>query len=221
VVGAEDGEEGSAEPTGPAVEQLTPSSFGFSFSVEPEVEELEVAAAWGTYSRGPSETLTSEAGNPVLVWKREPAGGTLTLDLSAGQIEPVAPDSSRPDVVVRGRVRDHDGQRLVTLFLVNDQEEPEQRKDEAWLFQAELRVREPSDAPVFVRRRPAQAEVPAVDREEQRRLDMLYRENVEFASGHGVAVAAEVSADDPTRSGVEDRRCPRLRGAADGRAERR
>ena len=52
---------------------LIPSSFGMTFSVNPEATEIDVSAAWGQYLREKSEYLVSEkTGNPRLVWKRYP-----------------------------------------------------------------------------------------------------------------------------------------------------
>ena len=53
---------------------------------------------------------------------------------------PFAPVDEAPDVFVRGRVLRGGRHRVVDLFLVNDQEQPERNRDEAWLFQAKLAV---------------------------------------------------------------------------------
>ena len=58
------------------------------------------------------------------------------------------PDAEQPEVFVRGVVRPPTaaGEKIVTLFLVNDQEAPETNQDEAWLFQAQLAIRAPDGA---------------------------------------------------------------------------
>ncbi len=66
---------------------------------------------------------------------------------------------------------------LVTLFLVNDQEERASRRDEAWLFQAELAVFAGGE-PVFVRRRLPDSMIASPDRAEARTLEMAYRDEV-------------------------------------------
>jgi hypothetical protein len=89
---------------------------------------------------------------------------------------------------------------LVTLFLVNGQLEPATNRDSAWLFQPELVVRgsgETDGTAVFLRR-PTNDVV--VDDPERDHLDLIYRRRVEFAVGHGVAIHAETSANDPTRA---------------------
>ena len=142
-VSEDSGEEGTPEVAPPAVDQLMPSTFGMSFVVEASCRRLVVTASWGAYERGPSETLESEAGTSLRVWKRRQAGGRdLTVDLpDDGDLAELEPDPEQDEVVVRGRARLRDGRRIVTLFLVNSQSERQRGGDAAWLFQAELAVR--------------------------------------------------------------------------------
>ena len=90
---------------------------------------------------------TEQAEVKVKVWQRVPCGGKLTIDLVEGVVSHRAPDGEHPEVRVQGTVRDKNanGDRLVTLFLVNAQQEPEENKDAAWIFQPELIVRAASD----------------------------------------------------------------------------
>lgn len=193
-------------------QSLVPSSMGLTFCVGPEVESLEVEARWGRYERVPNDEhdivkprRNRETGREepvkVKVWRREPCGGRVTFDLNDGPIRPAMPDATQREVRLQGTVRTNaKGERLVTLFLVNGQLEPEDNKDRAWLFQPEVVVHAPSgadDRKVF-RRRPTNDVV--VDDDERDRLALIYRNRVEFAVGHGVAVHADVSLDDPTRA---------------------
>ncbi len=150
---------------------------------------VEVEATWGHYRRVRSENPihVTDAGNPKLVWKRRTAGGKLPLALQPGEVKPLVPDTEQSNVFVRGVVRPPTttGEKIVTLFLVNDQEAPETNQDEAWLFQAKLELRAPTGADVF-RRRPSGES--ASDDAERAALAMLYRDKVEFAVGHGVSV---------------------------------
>ena len=131
------------------------------------------------------------------MWRREPRGGTIRIPLNGGRLDPQAPDAEYGDVVVSGIVRANDEATVVTLFLVNEQEEQAQLRDEQWLFQAELSVAAAGEAPVFIR--PHAASTAAGD-DEVASLDMLYRNEVEFAAGHGTAVHVVVDADDQTRA---------------------
>ncbi|HHM12282.1 MAG TPA: helicase, partial [Planctomycetaceae bacterium] len=193
-------------------QSLVPSSMGLTFCVGPDVDFLEVTARWGRYVRVPNDEheytkprKNRKTGEPedvkVKVWRREPCGGSVTLPIEDGPIRPLVPDEREPDVRLQGTVRmNAKGERLVTLFLVNGQVEPETNKDAAWLFQPEIVIRGSNDArgrPVF-RRRPTNDVV--VDDPEREHLGLLYRSRVEFAFGHGVSVHAEPSLDDPTRA---------------------
>ena len=193
-------------------QSLVPSSLGFTFCVAPDVKTLDVTARWGSYARVPKEEheyrrprKDRETGEvqetKVKVWRRSPRGGRVTLTLEDGHIKPISPDSEQEEVRIQGAVRTNDkGERLVTLFLVNDQREPETNRDSAWLFQPELSVKgsgEAAGTPVFMRR-PSNDIV--VDDAERDHLELIYRRRVEFAVGHGVSVHAETTDEDLTRA---------------------
>jgi hypothetical protein len=193
-------------------QSLVPSSMGLTFCVGSEVTTLDVSARWGSYARVPNDEheytrprknrQTGEVEETkVKVWRRTPRGGRVTLTLKDGPIQPLVPDADQDEVRIQGAVRANDkGERLVTLFLVNGQLEPETNRDSAWLFQPELSVKGSGDAagsPVF-QRRPSNDVV--VDDPERDHLGLIYRRRVEFAVGHGVAVHAETPPKDPTRA---------------------
>lgn len=184
-------------------QSLIPSSLGMTFCVAGDVDEIEVSALWGRYERfydhemykTIKDPLTGEEkqGQKVKVWQRIPCGKTISLALRTGVISPVSPDSEQPEVVVQGTVREpnENGDRLVTLFLVNTQTEPESNRDTAWLFQPEIIVRAiGQDGRAIFRRRP----ILNADGSDWERasLEMIYRKQVEFGVGHGVAVHASV-----------------------------
>jgi len=177
---------------------LVPSSFGFTFCVDGSAKAVEVRASWGRYERTESER-TTEDGKPLRCWKRIPSGGTATVSFDRRIVAPIVMDSACPDVVVQGTVGDPlpNGDRLVTLFLVNGQIKPDENQDRAWVFQPELVVRDPEGQPVF-RKRPLLSDIGSD--EEREALEMIYRRRVEFAVGHGVSVHATPSADDPERA---------------------
>ncbi|MGH7715192.1 MAG: DISARM system helicase DrmA, partial [Vulcanimicrobiaceae bacterium] len=97
------------------------------------------------------------------------------------------------------RAKNANGDRLVTLFLVNAQTEPEENKDSAWVFQPELIVRaaDDSDKAIFRRRVSLSGKD---DDDERKALEMIYREEVEFAVGHGISVHAETDGGDTERA---------------------
>jgi hypothetical protein len=119
---SDSGEEGVAEDRPPAADQLVPSAFGLTFAVDTDCVEVSVEASWGAYSRNVSEEKLDRDGRPARVWRRRQCGGLVTIAVGrTGAIEPVSPDAQEPQVIVRGMVRERQGHRLVSLFLVNGQ----------------------------------------------------------------------------------------------------
>ena len=58
-----------------ANQSLVPSSLGFTFCLDGDVESLELEVCWGRYERGDSATEISEkTGKPTKAWKRVPSG---------------------------------------------------------------------------------------------------------------------------------------------------
>ena len=181
---------------------LIPSSFGMTFSVNPEATEIDVCAAWGQYVREKSAYLVSEkSGNPRLVWKRYPRGGRHRLTLTEGPVLSIVVDPNCPEVVVQGLIRKRPDHWCLTLFLVNEQQEPEKRKDTGWVFQPELMAEGVGGAAV-IHKRHTVLELSGTDpavKAESDLLAMLYRRHVEFAVGHGIGVHVDVSPD-PTHA---------------------
>jgi hypothetical protein len=177
-------------------QSFIPSSLGLTVCVDGSVEALELEVRWGRYHRTTSEVKTGDDGKPLRAWKRNPSGNTVPIPLRQGTIKPFAPDKDCPHVLVQGTVRPPlpSGERLVTLFLVNNQPMPEQNQDEAWVFQPELILRHPKGEAVFLRRPVFGDDLADAERAS---LEMIYRRRVEFAVGHGVAVHAEVLPGEP------------------------
>jgi hypothetical protein len=84
---------------------------------------------------------------------------------------------------------------------VNGQEEPRINKDSMWLFQPELFVEATDGCAVFCKKvnRHNAAKLDPLTAAENAAMEMLYRNYVEFAVGHGVSVHAE------TPPGVTDK----------------
>ena len=196
-VTADEGEEGTAEERPPAVDQLVPSSFGMTFALDGGCRELRLSASWGAYSKQTSEERIDASGRPARVWRRRECGGQVTVALSgSGSLGPFVPDRDEPEVVIRGLARRRGTELLVSLFLVNTQLSDGGRSVPRWLCQASLSAEHPQGLPVFVRRSVPPGEMaPEVDREELAGLEMLFRDSVELAVGHGVGVRATESPD--------------------------
>lgn len=193
-------------------QSLVPSSMGLTFCVAPGVPSLAVEVRWGRYERVPNDehdvvktrknrTTGKDEETKVKVWRRVPCGGVVPLLLKDGSIKPAAPDRDQLEVRLQGTVRTNEqGERLVTLFLVNGQFEPDDNKDRAWLFQPEIAVtalKGAADESIF-RRRPSNEIV--VDDPERDRLALIYRDRQEFAVGHGVSVHADAAPEDSAKA---------------------
>ena len=203
--GADEPQDGPTDLSVPADRFLWPSSFGFSFCVSPEASDLRVRAEWGQYLR--EETEPDDEAKTKTVWRRHPRGSEVLIQLNHGPLPPLVPDPDCPEVQVRGRVRHvkRDGSTdhvSVTLFLFNDQTEPERLRDSTWLFQPELSAEAPDGSAVFHRRRSeaSQDHLDEVELMERQTLAMLYRKEVEFAVGHGVAAEAVRDPGDATKA---------------------
>ena len=175
-----------------------PSSMGLSFLTAPETDHVTAVVRWGDYRKIDGQGST-EGGNELLDrWQRTPCEATVSLDLPADDSPthlPV-PDSRGLEVHVVARTMDADrfagkisqGTRSVSVFLVNARAPAEaDRRDEAFVFQAEIEVR--SDVPFAMRPdlRPVSG-----DNWDEQVADLHYADVPEYASGHGVAATWEV-----------------------------
>lgn len=194
--GSDTADDGTTDQDVPVAAGHLPSSLGMTFSVDTDTKTVKVSAAWGQYKREVREDQISErTGNPIRVWQRYNRGGVVEIPLKDGPVKAKAPDAEFPDIYVQGQVRHRDHHIVITLFLVNAQEEG-RPKDESHIFQPELTVTGVDDAPIFVKR----MTVGSNDDLEEHLMAMLYRHQVEFAVGHGVAVHAEVSKEASDRA---------------------
>ncbi len=189
-----DTEDGKPDSASPKAATMLPSSIGMTFTVASNARVIQIAARYGRYERiaSPPAGETGERVEPRRVWKRIPVEGTSDpIPLKPGKLKPWPVNPTYPDVYVRGLVRDRNGQWIITLYLINAQAEPKRAKDSAWVFQPELIVQSPDGTAVFQKR--PQLRDPAKSDLEEQAMQMVYRNQVEFAVGHGVAVHADLA----------------------------
>jgi len=203
-VASGDTSEESPDTGAPQRGTMFPSSVGMSFHVAPDANHFLLSVSWGRYVRVPSEKLTNDKGEPRLVWKRIPVSATKAVPLTKGLTADWSPCEDCPEVQVRGLIRRKDGDPdfTVTLFLVNNQKEKAQTRDDSWLFQCHLSVEAPGKAPIFIKRE-MHRKRNKLDSEiyrEMKTLEMQYRCTAEFAVGHGIAVRAERDDNDALRA---------------------
>ncbi len=165
-----------------------------TFCVDCDCPSIKVSATWGQYLRETRDDKTdARTGRALKVSKRYSRGGQAELKMVAGDIKMIVPDPSCPDVYIRGQIRKRDHHTIVTLFLVNGQEESKP-KDACHLFQPVLQVEGLDGSAVFQKRLLRSSK----DDLEERITAMLYRHQVEFAMGHGVSVHADVGDESET-----------------------
>ena len=186
-------EDGTPEPSTIQGDSLYPSAIGLSFTLDGTASALSVTANWGWYRREKSTEIQTDKGNPRTVWRRYPMSGQVDLKVADGDILATVINQEQPEVVLRGRMR-RGPQGLVycSLFLVNMQtyRKGEGARGEYWILQPELVVESIGRRPVFVRQR-LQTNPTHLDEGrliEERAMGMLYRDEVQFAVGHSVAV---------------------------------
>ena len=195
--GSDTADDGKTDVDTPVTQAHLPSSFGMSFCVDGEATSIKVSAHWGQYKREKRVDQTDYKGNTLLVWKRYTRGGSIEVPLKNGPIKVQAPDPEFPDIYVQGQIRKRNTHYVVTLFLVNAQEEL-RPKDEFHIFQPKLVASGVDGQAVFCKR----ATVGTNNDIEERLMALLYRHHVEFAVGHGISVHAEVAKDAPDRATI-------------------
>ena len=188
----DDVEVGMTDILAPTRNTMLPSSIGMSFVVDPEATTVLVKTEWGRYSRVQSDIQKRKDGSPATAWKRQHIDGKPQLiPLRDGTIKPVSSCPDQPLIVIQGRIRKTQGGWIMTVFLVNQQEEQKKLKDEAWVFQPKISVLDPDGRAIFIQRRSLATDLEKLDpltHEETETLDMIYRKRLEFAVGHGVSV---------------------------------
>ena len=195
------GDDGAAPEQASARRAFFPSSIGVSVLVPVDATELAVSATWGDYRplpvEGGDETPKHRHEPREERWARTPRIETLTLPITRrGRATHDVPGSGGLKVVVsvrpvRAPVAAHEslvppGTRAVSVFLVNHRVPKEdQRRDEAFVFQARLAVQ---CARSFVARPDLRGR--DTDDPDERVAELQYRDAFEYAVGHGVATHA-------------------------------
>jgi hypothetical protein len=201
VSGSDSVEEGASDSNLLTRATFFQSSFGLTFSLIDDSKPLRITVKWGEYDRVQSENIVDDkTGNPRQVWKRKQIEEVWEgVDSRHGKIGPHETYTTNwGSILIKGISRKVLKYRIVTVFVVNNQEEPRKLRDRAWLFQPELIVEAMDRSPIFQKRPQLELGGPELPSDpEDLSMNMLYRHQAEFAVGHGVSVHAEISPDDP------------------------
>ena len=176
---------------------MAASALGLSFRVPIDVERITVTSSWGRYAPGQSDIHVTEQDKPRSVWRRQPGGGTVEVDLLSVEDVPMVIDPEQEAVVLRVTVRVRKGTRVVDLALINDQGIPTGNPDLSRIYQSGLTVTAlDGAAAIFVGHNdPELSERPSAHDNERLHLALLYRGQREYAHGRQCAVDADVGPD--------------------------
>lgn len=195
-------EQGDHDETPLPADSMLSTSIGFTCCVDADTEALTARFSWAVYRRQQSEKgfLTEKRGDPAMVWKRIPTTAEVTFSVEEGFEGQIHEEF--PEVIFRAqRFLLDDGKKAVSLFLENAQDGAG-AGDEAWLFQVQMSLSEPSGRACFVNQRlhhsADDADPMTLYREDH--LNLLYRKEVEFAIGHGTACDWRVDSHDACRA---------------------
>jgi len=162
---------------------MVPASMGLRFQVPADLEAFRVVTSWGTYETVETERI-SKTGRAIREYQRTPVEEIRTVrmaDLTSGTTATVA---LRESIVLRIDIyTDHTYDRvLVEIALCNDRETPMPIPLSMWMFQTKLVV-DADGAEVFLPVRDAMEQDWPEHDEEAKRLNLQYRNRLEFAIG--------------------------------------
>jgi hypothetical protein len=183
-----DSDNDDAEDRAPKQGLMIPASMGLRFQVPADQNSFDVTASWGIYESVETEKV-SKAGRPIRHFQRVPVEERRTVrlaDLKAGKTTSIA---LRDEACLRvDRYDDPEfGRVLVEIVLCNDRETPMPIPLSMWMFQTKILV-DAGGAEVFLPVRDVlEQDWPEYD-EEVKRLNLQYRNRLEFALGRTCSV---------------------------------
>ncbi|WP_234399339.1 DISARM system helicase DrmA [Psychromicrobium lacuslunae] len=178
-----DAEEDDGEDRAPKQGLMIPASMGLRFQVSEDLPSFEVTASWGSYETVETGEMKPN-GRPERKYRRTPVEETRTIaiaSLKPGHTETIV---LRDAICLRiDRYDDHEyGRVLVEIALCNDRETPLPIPTSMWMFQTKLLIDSGGDE-VFLPVRDVLEQDWAEHDDEVRRLDLQYKDRLEFAIG--------------------------------------
>ncbi|MGH3734220.1 MAG: DISARM system helicase DrmA [Micromonosporaceae bacterium] len=197
-----DSNEDDADDRAPQQGLMIPASMGLRFQVPADLEEFTVTASWGTYKSVRTEEIDKN-GRPVRRYRRTPVG--IVESIAVAELKPGHTYTRLLTGQVCLRIDTYDdarfGRRLIEIALVNDRETPPTIPVSEWLFQTKLHVAAGGGA-VFLPVRDVLEQEWLEHDDEVRRLDLQYRDRLEFALGRTCSVDWEREPDARRASAV-------------------
>lgn len=198
-----DAEDDDVEDRAPKQGLMIPASMGLRFQVPADLEAFRVVASWGTYETVETDKIAKN-GRPIREYQRTPVEETRTIrlaDLAQGQTYSV---DLRESVVLRIDRYDDPmfGRVLVEIALCNDRETPMPIPLSMWMFQTKLSVNA-GGSDVFLPVQDVMEQIWPEHDEEVKRLNLQYRNRLEFAIGRTCSVDWDVKPDSRRAVSVE------------------
>ncbi|MDX6739038.1 DISARM system helicase DrmA [Actinocorallia sp. A-T 12471] len=172
---------------------MIPASMGLRFQVPHDLTAFTVTASWGMYQSVPVDPAAAD-GSRGRRYKRTPIEIPVSIavaDLKAGVTKSVP---LKDEIVLRvDRHDDPEHRRLIIeIALCNDRETPRKIPVEAWLYQTRLAVTAHGQE-VFLPVSDAMEDTYRETDEELERLNLQYRDRLEFAVGRTCSVDWKVA----------------------------
>ena len=187
---------------------MIPASMGLRFQVPADLDGLTIHISWGTYEPTSAATDTGQdAAGASTRYQRIPHEHSIRLEPSA--LTPGATEDRllEGDVTLRidSSLDESAGRYLIELALCNDRTTPRRIPTEAWMFQTRIDVDADGRAVFLPVHDPKLPPTPGSGQRpqsgsEEARLDLQYRDRLEFAVGR--TCSADWSLP-PTRPGEE------------------
>lgn len=180
-------EPAEAEDRGPASQLIAPSSMGLRFRIAATGPGLVLTARWGTYS---PRREADDNGRVRTLYDREHYDPSITI-ASARLVPDAYLDETLLEksgevlvsVSVEVMADESSGSLVVEVALQNRKITDGNLPPREWLFQAQLEVRAVDGSDAFLPiHDPLEGLAPGLDEEEER-LELLYRDRLEFAVG--------------------------------------
>jgi len=168
---------------------MIPASMGLRCQIPDDLQAFTVIASWGVY-----ESVPAHEGDESRIrrYKRTPVEIPKRIDIAALDPSVTVEIPLRDKVVLR--VDRHDDaenhRRLVEIALCNDREAPRKIPVDAWLYQTKLTVTTDGE-PAFLPVTDALTDDRWERDDEVRRLNLQYRDRLEFAVGRTCSVGWE------------------------------
>ncbi|GAA1058527.1 helicase [Agromyces luteolus] len=176
----------NTDDRGPESKIIAPSSMGVRFRIPKDAPPLRFTPSWGRYA---SRRETDDSGTTKTYYDRHPGGEPVEVDVAsipAGTSRRLDIEAGQVELAIE--VYDHDGALVVEAALLNTVVTGRELPPRLWLFQAALAVEAVDGSPVFLPTRDALDRDRGHRDREAQRLDLLYRDRLEFAIGRTASV---------------------------------